>query len=291
MVELTTKQTKNLRAHQMAILEILKEFDRVCKKLDIPYVLFAGTLLGAVRHGGFVPWDDDVDILMHRRHYERFLKEAESVLDTERFYLQKEFSEHWPMFFSKLRLNNTACIEKFHPKDPKIHQGIYMDIFPCDNALNSRIGRTCQFLASKVVIAKSLDRRGYDTNSFTKRIFMTLCRLLPMKPFLRLTKAGKEDGERVHNFLGGAHSFTKSVYARKLFKNPVEARFEDGMYPVPGGYEQLLQILYDDYMEIPCPEERKLKQHAVLVDTENSYEQYLDYRDGMKFDIYTRSIR
>lgn len=291
MEKVSTTEDQSIRTHQLAILEILREFDRICKKLEIPYVLFAGTLLGAVRHNGFVPWDDDVDVLMHRRHYERFLKEAESLLDTERFYLQKEFSEHWPMFFSKLRLNNTACIEKFHPKDPKIHQGIYMDIFPCDNALDSRIGRACQFLASKVVIAKALDRRGYDTNSIPKRIFMALCRLLPMKPFLRLTKAGKDEGERVHNFLGGAHSFTKSVYCRKLFKNPVEVRFEDGMYPAPGGYEQLLQTLYGDYMVIPEPEERQIKQHAVLVDTENSYEQYLDFRDGMKFDVYTRSIR
>lgn len=95
--------------HQSALLTLLTEFDRVCKVLEIPYVLFAGTLLGAVRHQGFIPWDDDLDVMMLRADYDRFLAEAPAVLDADRFYLQGEFSEHWPLFFSKLRLNGTTC--------------------------------------------------------------------------------------------------------------------------------------------------------------------------------------
>ena len=285
------KKTASVREHQLAILEILREFDRVCRALEIPYALFAGTLLGAVRHQGFVPWDDDLDIIMHRRDYDRFLREAEPLLDTERFSLQKEYSEHFPMFFSKLCLNNTTCLEKYHSRDPLIHQGIYMDIFPCDNALESSFGRKCQFLASKVVISKALDRRGYDTDSRSKRVIMFLCRLLPMKPFFRLTTAGRDDSTFVHSFLGGSRRFSKSVYERQLFDSPSRVPFEDGEYPIPGGYDGLLRILYGDYMILPPPEERQIKQHALLVDTENSYEMYLNYRDGMKFDVYTRSIR
>lgn len=285
------KKSASLRDHQMAMLELLREFDRVCKALEIPYTLFAGTLLGAVRHKGYIPWDDDLDIIMHRRDYERFLREAEPLLDTERFYLQKEYSEHFPMFFSKLCLNNTTCLEKYHSKDPLIHQGIYMDIFPCDNALESSFGRKCQFLASKVVIAKALDRRGYDTDSRGKKIIMLLCRLLPGKPFFRLAKAGKDDSTCVHSFLGGSRSFSKSVYSRQIFADSVRVPFEDGDYPIPGGYDALLRILYGDYMTLPPPEQQQIKQHALLVDTENSYELYLDFRDGMKFDVYTRSIR
>lgn len=281
----------SLPEHQRALCTLLEEFDRVCRALDISYVLFAGTLLGAVRHGDFIPWDDDLDVLMLRPDYERLLREADGVLDREKFYLQKEFSGHWPMFFSKLRLNGTACLERYHPKDPDHHQGVYMDIFPCDAALGGALGQKIQYLCSKVVIAKSLDRRGYDTDSRAKKIVMALCRLLPMKPFLAVTKMGKKDSPMVHSFLGGAHGFDKNLYPREMFTRRCQVRFRDGEYPAPEDYDSLLRQLYGDYMRIPEPREREKKQHALLVDLENSYENYRHYRDGMEFTVFTRSIR
>ena len=280
-----------LQAHQAALLVLLQEFDRVCKKLDIPYVLFAGTMLGAVRHQGFIPWDDDLDIMMLRPDYERFLREAETVLDTEKFYLQKEFSAHWPMFFSKLRLNGTTCLEKYHPRDPEIHQGIYIDLFPCDNAFGGPFGRKLQFYASKVVIAKSLWRRGYDTDSKKKKLFMALCRVLPMKPFLRLTKGGRKEGEKVHSFLGGASGYAKNVYDRTCFTRRTELEFEGERFPVSAGYDPLLRQLYGDYRVLPPEDQRAIKQHAILIDLDRDYTYYKNYRDGMEFDVYTRSIR
>lgn len=277
--------------HQRALFSLLQEFDRVCKKLDIPYVLFAGTMLGAVRHQGFIPWDDDLDILMMREDYRRFLEEADEVLDQEKFFLQKEFSPHWPMFFSKLRLNHTTCLEKYHPKDPQSHQGIYIDIFPCDNAANSHFGRKMQFLASKVVIAKALNRRGYETNSRKKKLFLGLCRLLPKRPFVRMAAGGREDSTMVHSFFAAASGFEKNVFPRKYFTETVKMPFEDGQYPVSRHYDALLKQLYGDYMILPPEDQRAMKQHAILIDLERSYEEYRHYRDGMRFDVYTRSIR
>lgn len=279
------------REHQQALLILLREFDRVCKELDIPYVLFAGTMLGAIRHKGFIPWDDDLDVCMLREDYDRLLREADRVLDHEKFFLQKEFSEHWPMFFSKLRLNNTTCLEKFHPRDPQIHQGVYMDIFPCDAAFGSETGRKLQFLASKVVIAKSLDRRGYDTDSKTKKLFMALCRVLPMNPFLALAKGGSKNSGVVHSFFGAASSYGKNIYPRRYFENRTEVEFGGGRYPVSAEFDPLLRTLYGDYMQLPPPEQRLCKQHAIVIDLERSYEDYSGYRDGMQFDVHTRSIR
>lgn len=277
--------------HQRALFSLLQEFDRVCKKLDIPYILFAGTMLGAVRHQGFIPWDDDLDVMMLRKDYDRFLAEADSVLDHEKFFLQGEFSSHWPMFFSKLRLNHTTCLEKYHPKDSQTHQGIYMDIFPCDNALKSHFGRRIQFLASKVVIAKSLYRRGYETDSRKKKLFLALCRLLPQRPFVWIACRGREDGSVVHSFFAAASGFQKNVFPRAYFTDTVRMPFEDGSYPVSRHYDQLLKQLYGDYMVLPPEDQRALKQHAILIDLNRSYEEYRHYRDGMNFDIYTRSIR
>lgn len=285
------EQTATLRQHQQALYSLLEEFDRVCKKLEIPYVLFAGSMLGAVRHQGFIPWDDDLDVMMLRRDYDRFLREAPSVVNQEKFYLQGEFSRHWPMFFSKLRLNGTTCLEKFHPRDPEIHQGVYIDIFPCDNARKSALGRKIQFAASKIVIAKSLRARGYDTDSRKKKLFMGACALLPKGLFLRIVKGGARDSRLVHSFLGGASAYGKNIYERRFFQERTELPFEGGTYPVPREFDELLTTLYGDYLQIPPPEQREIKQHAILVDLERSYEHYEHYRDDMVFDVHTRSIR
>lgn len=286
-----SKTDAAVRDHQQALHALLVEFDRVCRALDIPYVLFAGTLLGAVRHGDFIPWDDDLDVMMLRADYHRFLTEAPAVLDTARFYLQGEFSAHWPLFFSKLRLNNTTCLEKFHPKDEDMHQGIYMDIFPCDDAAATALGRRIQFLASKVVIAKALDARGYDTDSRGKRWALALCRLLPQRPFLWLARRGRAGGDTVHSFFAAARRYDKNVYPRRWFTQRTTAAFAGGTYPVPADYDGMLTTLYGDYRTLPPPAERVCKQHALLVDTTRSYEAYRGYRDGLTFDVYTRSIR
>ena len=280
-----------LEEHQKALHGLLTQFDRVCKELNIPYFLFAGTLLGAVRHKGFIPWDDDLDILIQRDAYDRFMKEASGVLNQEDFYLQAEFSEHWPMFFSKLRLNGTTCLEKYHPKDPQMHQGVYMDIFPCDNAYNSKIFRYIQFLASKVVIAKGLYAEGYETHSKAKKLMMLFCQVLPRKPFHRIVRGPKKRGRYVHCFLGASSKFSKSVFPAELFEGHIDLPFEDGAFSAPEGYDAVLKTLYGDYQQIPPPEQRKYKEHAILVDLHRSYEHYKTYRDGMKFDVYTRSIR
>lgn len=284
-------KSATVQEHQAALLSLLREFDRVCRKLEIPYFLYAGTLLGAVRHKGFIPWDDDADVVMRREDYARFLREAPQVLDDKRFFLQKEHSEHYPMFFSKLRLNGTTCLEKFIPKDPKMHQGVYMDIFPCDNAFSSKLGRKLQFACSKVIIAKGLDAEGYGTDSVLKKLVMVCSRFLPAKPFQRIVQGPRVAKSYVHSFLGAASKMEKSVFPVACFEKTEMLPFEDGVFSVPAKFDSVLAVLYGDYLKLPPEEERKCKEHALLVDLTRSYEHYETYRDGMTFDIHTRSIR
>lgn len=293
MVTETKTKVKNatIREHQLAMLEILNELDRICTENDISYGLFAGTLLGAVRHKGFIPWDDDVDVIMLRKDYKKFLEVADQYLDRKKFFLQAEFSEHWPVFFSKLRMNGTTCLERYHPNDEKRHQGIYIDIFPCDDAPNSELLRKCQFICSKVVIAKSLYARGYDTDSLIKVIIMNFCRLLPMKPCLNFCTRERLNSKYVHTFFASAKDYKKNVLPRKWITENVSVEFEGKNYPGTAYADSLLTLLYGDYMK-PLPEsQRKNKVHAILVDLDHSYEKYVHYRDGMKFDVLTRSIR
>lgn len=280
-----------LHRHQQILLELLTEFDRICRKHDIGYVLFAGSALGAVRHQGFIPWDDDLDVAMLRADYQRFLQVAPAELG-ECYYLQGEFSSHWPMFFSKLRKNGTACMERFVPRDAQMHQGIYMDIFPVDNLSDSAFMRKLQFAASKVVIAKGLSRRGYLTDSLGKKLFMAFCKLLPLGPLHRLARLDKKnDTRQVHTFFGAASRYEKNVFPRDWFLEPTVLSFEGAAFPVSAHWDEMLERLYGDYMVQPPEEERQCKVHGVIVDPERSYEHYLQQQKDMKVTQFARSIR
>lgn len=284
--------TDTLRRHQMTMLKMLKDVDAVCRKYGIRYMLFAGTALGAVRHQGFIPWDDDLDIIMLREEYDRFFAVAAKELDADQYYVQQEFSPHWPMQFSKIRLNGTTCMEKYHPRDKEVHQGIYIDIFPCDNLSDHALIRGLQFVASKVVIAKALYARGYATDSILKKCFMQICRLLPRKPFWSFCVRRKDIASHmVHSFFGASSRYAKSIYPREWFTNTVDMPFENSVFPVSAQFDELLTTLYGDYMTLPSPEQRKSKQHVALLDLDCPYTAYLAEQKDMCIDTYTRSIR
>jgi lipopolysaccharide cholinephosphotransferase len=196
------------------------------------------------------------------------------------------------MFFSKLRRNNTTCFERFIPKDLQSHQGIYVDIFPCDNLSDNKILRLMQFLSSKIVIAKSLDQRGYRTNNPMKKLFLLLCRALSSEPFHRFTVSfAAADSEMVHCFFAAASKFRKSTFPRSWLEKSTLLPFEDGTFPVSAYSDELLTSLYGDYRKLPAQQEIEAKIHAVFVDTERSYEHYLEQQKTMELRGYSRSIR
>ena len=281
-----------MNEHQKTLLGMLKDLDRVCKENDIKYMLFSGTALGAVRHHGFIPWDDDVDVILMRDQYYRLLDAAEKSLDPEKYYVQREYSEHWPMQFSKLRLNNTACIEKYRAKDPGMHQGVYIDIFPCDNLADRKLTRVMQFVSAKVVIAKSLYARGYETGSLLKKTFMQFCRILPAKPFAGFC-IRKEDKNSagVHTFLAGGSKYKRCLFDREVFEEAIEMPFEDGLFPVSSRFDEMLTTMYGDYMRIPDAADRRCKEHVAILDLHKSYTNYLDEQKTMKIETLTKSIR
>ena len=124
------------RQLQLKIVDILVEIDRICKKHDIKYYLAYGTAIGAVRHNGFIPWDDDADIHMFKEDYEKFAEVCKSELG-DKFFLQNEQTDKgYKMYLPKVRMNNTAFVESF-TKDWDIHHGIYVDIFILDECPKS----------------------------------------------------------------------------------------------------------------------------------------------------------
>ena len=283
---------KELTAHQRLLLTMLKDFDAVCRKHNIRYQLFAGTALGAVREHGFIPWDDDIDVILLRSEYERFFEEAAGDFDAEIYYVQKENSAHWPMQFSKLRRNNTTCIEKYHPKDDAVHQGVYIDIFPCGNLSANSAMRRVQFVASQMIIAKALYARGYETDSVSKKLFMQLCRMFPRSLLERVCIRRREDkSPMVHSFLAAGKKYNSNVFPRTWMQDTIELQFEDGIFPLSEHYDALLTKLYGDWRTPHTPAERKSKEHVAILDLEKSYTEHLDEQRSMRVDQYTKSIR
>ena len=128
---LTPELEKQIKTIQKVDLLLLEEFDRICRKLDIGYFICGGSMLGYVRHGGFIPWDDDIDVGMLRADYDRFLAEGGKEL-SDRFFLQtRESDPEIPYLFSKIRMNNTEYITEYN-ENRNFHKGICLDLFPFD---------------------------------------------------------------------------------------------------------------------------------------------------------------
>ena len=267
--------TASLRDLQLALLEMLKDIDAICKENKITYSLAGGTALGAVRHGGFIPWDDDVDIMLLRSEYEHFLDVAAPYLQKKGYTLQKEFSETWPMTYSKVRKDNTAYIEDYEPRI-RVHQGIFIDLFPIDNLSDNKWVASLQWNAFHILAARGLRKRGYTTNSFKKRFAMWIAPLFPVNILRTIVmQKGHNNTRRVHCFFGGAVVRDHNHFPRDLFNEFVEVRFEDAFFSLVKDYDTYLRINYNDYMTLPPEEERTKRMHAKFVDLENSYTIYI----------------
>lgn len=258
----------NLQELQTALLNMLIDINYVCSNLNIQYSISCGTALGAIRHQGFIPWDDDLDIMLLRTEYEKFLKNAAPVLNQKGYTVQKEFSDEWPMEYSKVRKDNTAYIEEFEPKNSSLHQGIFIDVFPIDNLSDNPIMANIQWQLTHLLVAKGMNKRGYKTHSIIKKIVMFLSPLYPQTLFRRIVmQKNNITSKKVHSFLGGA----RNAFPRSLFSEYKDVLFEGYEFPMLKDYDAYLKICYKDYMTLPPIEERQAHIHAKIIDLNNSY--------------------
>lgn len=270
----------DIRALQLKILDITLYFDTFCRRHNITYYLMGGSALGAMRHKGFIPWDDDLDVFMTYDNYQHFLEAAHRDLDTEQYHLQEEGSREWPMLYTKLRMNGTTFIEECTQHAP-IHQGVFIDIFCLNNAPQAGWLRYLQYMSARLLVARTIADRGYENNhSRLKTMAMVIARHLVVG---RIYTALLDFVRRWNNrdtVLTG-HYFGKAPYPRTSFPKAWLGTmryvpFEHAELPVPEQVEKYLTLRFGDWRKIPDQKTRdKYPVHALYVDLERDYKEYL----------------
>lgn len=246
-----------LRKLQMELYDILLEFDRICKKMDLPYYLAYGTLLGSIRHQGFIPWDDDVDVWMTRKNYEAFRRCCQKELDNEKFFFQDAKTDpHYYWTYGKLRKKNTVYI-RAGQEHMKQKTGLCIDIVPLDNlpknkwlaGLSLKVCGKCKRLLWAHVGRKAADARK-------KRIQYCLQAMLPKRllhgAFHFFACLEKDD---VSTDLA-VYCLKYRVFEREDFEREIYKPFEDSELLVPIGYDRVLTQMYKQYMEYPAENKR-----------------------------------
>lgn len=268
-------EIKRLQEYQ---IEMLRTVDRICEKNNIKYYLTWGSALGAIRHGGFIPWDDDIDISMTWDDYKKFEEIAQSELGDKYFYQSQETDKHCFTTWNKIRINNTTSMEK-HLKHIKCHYGICMDIFPIVGVPNSRFKRLIQRIQVLIYRVFSYERYLTNKKSEGNTLFRIIYGIFPIKfkeyimkkTLQHITKYDINSCYEWVEFLSG--NFKEMTLKREIFGNGTKVMFEDMETIIPEKYDEYLRHFYKDYMILP-PEEDRVGHGDTIIDFEKSYEYY-----------------
>ncbi|GHU02850.1 LPS cholinephosphotransferase [Spirochaetia bacterium] len=266
---------EKLRKLQLLELKMLVEIKRVCEKHSIPFILIAGTLLGAVRHKGFIPWDDDIDIGMTRENFDRFCKIAPGDLSNEYFLQTPETDNTCGGYCcAKVRLNGTKLVVDTQPKNWK-HTGFFVDILPYDSIPDSYFLGYCYWNIFNILIRAFWIRMGYHPHpkSLMARVIMRLGIVLclpistnRLKDILKnYHKKYKNLNSKNVVLLIGSWGFRKERHLRETILKISFIPFEGVLMPVPENYDLFLREQYGDYMT-PPPVSSQTLRHAAEID-------------------------
>lgn len=254
-----------LRQVQALQLHLLLKVDEICKKNNIEYVLLFGTLLGAVRHGGFIPWDDDIDIGILSTDFDHFLDLLQTELDSDYYMLQTaENDAGITIPFAKLRCKHTLFLEANTDEKNECEKGIFIDLFPLNNV--PTLLKDQKKLKRKFLYYHYLLRYKVDGYRFSKPIINKLVGILAYFydiPFL-LEKRTKIMYSCTDNysplliaFPGSKDDYDQSYLKREALFPTEEIMFCNHLCKVPFATSSVLQDLFGDYLALPPKEDQK----------------------------------
>ena len=271
----------SLRELQLFELQMLQDIAKTCDELNIRYFLTDGTLLGAVRHKGFIPWDDDIDLTMPYDDYKRFLALAQERLGEQYFVQNMATEPNFHCSFTRVRRNGTAAINAGKDKW-NVHQGVWVDIFPLipvkgklDFRVKHRILSFCNFIhvdslfsAYEQDYLKLLGPVGFRLVKTFHKLPMGMRTRLHMWIVDRL---GKGKSRTYYSELWGNIT---AMYPASIFENREKLEFEGQLFYATKEYDRFLKVAYGDYMKLPPVEKRKIHGFKII-DLEHDYRQYL----------------
>ncbi|MCI7589869.1 MAG: LicD family protein [Spirochaetia bacterium] len=271
MEKIDKKYLEDLRKLQLLELKIAKEIKRVCEKNNISYFLVGGTLLGAVRHQGFIPWDDDMDIGMLRSDYKKFIEVCSRDLGDEFFLQTYQTDKAYGNFFAKIRLNQTHFTE-YITSTISCHDGVFVDIFPYDFTSESEKER--KKLISKINSLSNLYqyKKGYKmwSKDLLHMCYFYLCKFQGLFKTLSQIEDDVDKLLSLFDYPTYPHVISyfdctrqKEYISISDLNNLKDYIFEDTTFKGPLDAGVYLTAVYGDYMELP-PEENRYNRHDVV---------------------------
>lgn len=262
---------KTLRKLQNTELEILVTIDRICSDYNIQYSLYAGTAIGAIRHQGFIPWDDDVDIAMTRDQFSKFCEKWKDH-PAEGYYLENVIDDkHCGTCHAKVRKNDTVLLSAGEIESIG-HHGIWVDIFPLDKANEKDQDETLKIAKKLILLSRA--NVSMTNDSFGKKLVRSGIRILYperrrhheivncVNGLERIDKTLTDD--YVWKSLSATYAF-KYNFPEHLVDKTVSISFENKEFQIFSDYDQMLRIIYGDYMKLPPKEEQVCRHNPVKI--------------------------
>ena len=268
---------KEINIIQNKVLSILSIFIKICDAHNLTYYTLGGTLLGAVRHQGFIPWDDDIDIGMPREDYEKLKKIIHNELPLPYVFLSED-TPGYSKAFSVIRDTSTKIIMNY--SNSELEESLWIDIFPIDGMPENRIKRWIHeknYLYRRMMVQLSKFHSIVNQNKSNRPLFETiiiqLANILPVESIISFEKAQSNYLKTIKKYsfkekfagnLTGAYKL-REIVPSDYFGTPVELPFEGLQLKCPQYYKEYLKAIYgDNYMELPPVEQRNSHQYKIV---------------------------
>ena len=267
----------DIKIIQDKILSILKEFINICEENKLTDYALGGTLLGAVRHKGFIPWDDDIDIGMPRKDYEKFKKLALNFLPNNYKFLSED-TDNYKKAFSVIRDDSTKIIMNYSKEE--LVESLWIDIFPLDGMPAAPIKRKIheyRYLYRRMMVQlsqfNSLVNQKKEDRPLVEKLIITFANIVKIEKVLSFDWAQKRYLKAIKRYsfneafsgnYTGAYKL-REIVPSDYFGEPVLLKFEGIDLSCPRRYKEYLTAIYgENYMQLP-PEEKRVQHHYKII--------------------------